>query len=129
MRYVATHEIDEKPVYDHRTGELLVPHLLKVGGLTECEAMIRHQLIERVPIVLARGKKVRCQWLDEMKEGTDGAQQARFEEVAHGIRFNTFAGTDHHRKSSVNQESRRATHPCARVVRHQRCVLALTVTT
>ena len=31
--------------------------------------MTRHQLFERVPIAMARGKKVRCQWLDEMKEG------------------------------------------------------------
>ena len=71
VKYVATHVIDERPVYDHKTGERLAPHLVKVGRWTECEAMIRHQLFERVPIALARGKKVRCQWLDEMKEGAD----------------------------------------------------------
>ena len=58
--------------------------------------MIRHQLFERVPIALARGKKVRCQWLDEMKEGADGSfvrSRLVAMEVAHGIRFDTFAGT------------------------------------
>ena len=34
--------------------------------------MIRRQLFERVPISRARGKNLRCQWLDEMTEGTDG---------------------------------------------------------
>ena len=56
VRYVATHEIDERPVYDEKTGELLAPRLVKVGRQTECEAMIRHQLFERVPIALARGR-------------------------------------------------------------------------
>ena len=51
--YVATHEIDEKPVYDHKTCERLAPNLVKLGRRTECEAMIRHQLFERVPIALA----------------------------------------------------------------------------
>ena len=67
--------------------KLLAPHLVKVGRQTECEATIRHQLFERVPIALARGKKVRCQWLDEMKEGTDGPfvrSRLVAMEVAHG---------------------------------------------
>ena len=68
VSYVATHEMNDRPVHDHKTGELLAPHLVKVSRQAECEAMIRHQLFERVPIALARGKKVRCQWLDEMKE-------------------------------------------------------------
>ena len=72
VSYVATHEIDERPVYDHKTGELLAPHLVKVGRQTEREATIRHQLFERAPIALVRGKKVRCQWPDEVKEGADG---------------------------------------------------------
>ena len=37
--YVVIHEIDYKPVYDHRTGERLPPHLVKVGRQTEHEAM------------------------------------------------------------------------------------------
>ena len=96
MSYVATHEIDEKPVYDHKTGERFSPHLVKVGRQAECETMIRHQLFELVRIALAPGKKVRCQWLDEMKEGTDGPfvrSRPVAMEVAHGIRFETFAGT------------------------------------
>ena len=58
--------------------------------------MITHQLFERGSIALARGKKVRCQWLDEMKEGAAGPfVRCRLVvmEVAHGVRFDTFAGT------------------------------------
>ena len=96
VNYVATHEIDHRPVYDHKTGERLPPHLVKVGRQTEHDAMIRHQLFERVPITKARGKKVRCQWLDEMKEGVKGSfvrSRLVAMEVAHGARFDTFAGT------------------------------------
>ena len=58
--------------------------------------MTRHQLFERVPIAMARGKKVRCQWLDEMKEGANGPfvrSRLVAMEVAHGVRFDTFAGS------------------------------------
>ena len=50
MRYVATHEIDDRPACDHKTGERLSPHLVKVGRQTEYDAMTRHQLFEGVPI-------------------------------------------------------------------------------
>ena len=96
VSYVATHEIDDRPVYDHKTRERLSPHLVKVGRQAEHEAMTRHQLFERVPIAMARGKKVRCQWLDEMKEGANGPfvrSRLVAMEVAHGVRFDTFAGT------------------------------------
>ena len=39
--------------------------------------MIRHQLFERVPIALARGKKVRCQWLDGDERGKIISQEPR----------------------------------------------------
>ena len=58
--------------------------------------MVRHQLFQRVLISLARGKKVRCQVLDEVKQGSDGPLVRRSlvaMEMAHGIRFGTFAGT------------------------------------
>ena len=96
VNHVATHEIDHRPVYDHKTGERLPSHLVKVGRQTEHDAMIRHQLFERVPIAKALGKKVRCQWLDEMKEGVKGSfvrSRLVAMEVAHGARFDTFAGT------------------------------------
>ena len=96
MGYVATHEKDDRPVYDHKTGERLSPHLVKVGRQTEHDAMVRHQLFERVPIAMARGKKVRCQWLDEMKEGANVPfvrSRLVAMEVAHGVRFDIFAGT------------------------------------
>ena len=70
MSYVATRENDERPVYDHKTGERLAPQLVKIGRETECHAVVRHHLFERVLIPLARGKKVRCQGLDEMKVGS-----------------------------------------------------------
>ena len=73
VSYVATHETDDRPVYDNETGERLSPHLVKVGRQTEHDAMTRHQLFERVPIAMARSKKVRCQWHDEMKEGASGS--------------------------------------------------------
>ena len=83
-----THEIDDRPVYDHKTGERLSPHWVKVGRQTEHDAMTRHQLFERVPIAMARGKKVRCQWLDVMKEGATGpflCSRLVAMEVAHGV--------------------------------------------
>ena len=70
-RSLCTHEIDDRLAYDHKTGERLAPHLVKIGRRTGCEATIRHQLFGRVPISLVRGKKVRCPWLEEMKEGAD----------------------------------------------------------
>ena len=42
VSYVATHEINDRPVYDHKTGERLPPHLVKVGRQTEHNAMTRH---------------------------------------------------------------------------------------
>ena len=96
VSYVATHEIDDRPVYDHKTGERSSPHLVKVGRQTVHDAMTRHQLFERVPIAMDRGKKVRCQWLDEMKEGANGPSvRSRLVamKVAHGVQFDTFAGT------------------------------------
>ena len=76
MSYVATHEMDDRPVYDRKTGERLSPHWVKVGRQTEHDAMTRHQLFEGVLIAMDGGKKVRCQWLDEMKE-TTRVQQTR----------------------------------------------------
>ena len=97
VSYVATHEIDDRPVHDHETSERLSPHLVKVGRQTEHEAMIRHQLFERVPIAMARVERVRCERLDEMiKEGTNGPfvrSRIVAMEVAHGVRFDTFAAT------------------------------------
>ena len=58
--------------------------------------MTRHQLFERVPIAMARGKKVRCQWLNEIKEGANGPfvrSRLVAMKVAHGVRFDAFAGT------------------------------------
>ena len=34
VNYVATHEIDDRPVYDHKTVERLSPHFVKVGRRT-----------------------------------------------------------------------------------------------
>ena len=117
VSYVATHVSDERPVYDHKTGERPAPHLVKVGRRTECEAMISHQLFERVPIWLARGKKVRCQWLDEMKEGADGTfvrSRLVAMEVARGIRFDACAGTVSRglRRSRTREDDTAVCSPC-----------------
>ena len=64
--------VDDRSVYDHNTGERLSPHWVKVVRQTEHDATTRRHLFERVPIVMARGKKVRCQWVDEMKHGANG---------------------------------------------------------
>ena len=61
VSYIATHETDDRPVHDHKTGERLSPHVVKVGRQTGHDAMTRHQLFERAPIAMARGHKVRCQ--------------------------------------------------------------------
>ena len=45
---------------------------------------------------MVQGKQVRCQWLDEMKEEVNGPfvrSRLVVMEVAHGLRFHTFAGT------------------------------------
>ena len=120
-----------------RRGELLAPHVVKVGRQMECEAVIRHQLFERVPIALAGGKKVRCQWLDEMKEGADGPfVRSTFVamEVAHGTQLDMFAGTHLKcikitisRAASIKNDRGGHTRALA-FVRHQRCVLARTAT-
>ena len=97
---------------------------MKVGRQTDHEAMTRHQLFERVPIAMARGKKVRCQWLDEMKEGANM-------EVAHGVRFDTFAGTAPLKcikiiisRAAPIKNTRGGHSRVLCTVRHQRCVLA-----
>ena len=48
VSYVAKHEIDERLVHKHLTGERLAPNILKIGRGTQCEAMVGHQLLERV---------------------------------------------------------------------------------
>ena len=130
--YVATHERDDRPVYDHKTGERL-SSTLGEGH----DAMTRHQLFERVPIAMLEVKKVRCQWLDEMKEEQvdhSCATDSLLMEVAHGVRFDTFAGTaplqcikiSISRAASITNKER-TIHSCARLVRHHRFVLACTV--
>ena len=132
VSYVATHETDDRPVYDHKTGERLFPHLVKVGRQIEHVAMIRHQLFERVPIAIPRSKKVRCQWLDEMKDKwTIRVQQTRSDgsgpwcTIWH-IRWHCTPQMhqDHHLECCINQEDERRTVTCACTFRRQRCVLA-----
>ena len=129
---VAKHEIDERPAHDHKTGERLTPHLVNVGRRTQCEAMARHQLFERALIRLPRGKKVRCEWLDEMKQGPDGPSCA-----AGSLQWKWPTGSDHilsqaqHLANASRSSSRwlrRQTHSRARSPRHQRCFLARAAT-
>ena len=71
---VATHEIDDRPVYDHKTGERLSPHLVKVGRQTEYDAMTRHQLFEHV---------LRSRWLEERKSDVNGLMRLKREQMDH----------------------------------------------
>ena len=94
----------ETPVYDHKTGERLSPHQVKICRRTECEAMVRHQLFEPCADPTC-SRKVRCQFSDEMKQGPGGSlMRSRLVamEMAHGIRFDAFAGTRRGRKMSLN---------------------------
>ena len=98
------------------TSERLSPHLLKVGRQTEHDAMTRHQLFERVPIAMARVKDIRCQWLDEMKEGANGPfvrSRLVAMEVAHGVRCDTFAGTVNSRAASLKNTRGEDSHVLA----------------
>ena len=134
--FVATHEIDDRPVYDHKRGDLLSPHLVKVGRQTGHDAMTRHQVFERVPIAMARGKKVRCQWLDEMKEGAYGPfvrTRLVAMEVVHSVRLDTFSGTAPLKSTKIivssaasikNTRGEHSRVTCT--LRHQGCVLACT---
>ena len=106
----------------------LAPHLVNIGQRAECEAMVRHQLFERVLTPLARGKKVKCQWLDEMKQGSNGPLvRSRLVEmeVVHGNRYIRRHSTsqmhqDHHLEGCADKEQERQTHSRARSCRHQR---------
>ena len=130
VSYVATHEIDDRPVYDHKTGERLSPHLVKVGRQTEHDAMTRHQLFERVPIALARGK-VRWQWLDEMKVGATGplcaADSLRWKwPMVYGVMHSLALHVSNASRSPSQELHERRTLTCACTERHQRCVQACT---
>ena len=96
VNYVATHEIDERPVHELKKGGWLSPHLVNVGRQTKCGVLIRHQLFERVPIAWAQSRKVGCYWLYEVKEGSDGPfvrSKPMVMELANKTKFDASAGT------------------------------------
>ena len=68
VSYVATHEIDERPVYDHKTGELLGKGWSTDWLRGNAQTSTVRTCADRV----GSRQKVRCQWLEQMKEGADG---------------------------------------------------------
>ena len=70
VSYVATIEIDDRPVYDHKTGERLSTHLVKVGGQIEHDAMTRHQLFECVPMAGGTQRRASSLFQEHMKGGS-----------------------------------------------------------
>ena len=79
LSYVATHQVDERPVYDRKTGERLALHLVKVARRTECEEIVRHQLFECADRVGSRQEsQMSMAGRDERgSRWTTRAQQAR----------------------------------------------------
>ena len=76
--------------------------LVKIGRRTECEAVVRHQ-----------GKKVRWQWLDEMKQGPDGPFircRLLVMEMADGVRFDTVASIKIIISRAASTKNRRGRH-------------------
>ena len=65
ISYVATKDIGERSVHDHKTGRELRADLVKLGRETERANMLARHLYDLVHISQARGKKVRSMWLDE----------------------------------------------------------------
>ena len=65
VSYAATHEIDDRPVFDHKTCERLSPHLVNVGRPTEHDAMTRHQLLSCLNVFRSR-------WLEVRKTDVNG---------------------------------------------------------
>ena len=67
--------------------------------------MAKQPFVERVFDPLARGKKVRCQRLDELRQGPVGPlvrSRLVATEIAHGNRFDTFRG---HSSSQIASRS------------------------
>lgn len=69
--YVATPDIGQQNVHDHRIGEVLDPELVRAGRAQERLNMEKRELYTRVRIQDSRGKKVRSMWLDEKRVATD----------------------------------------------------------
>ena len=81
VNYDATREIDDRPVYDHKTSERLSPHLVKVGRQTEHDAMTRRQLFECVPIAMAPQKQSSTEsWMARHEESSQSTCTRRRDE-------------------------------------------------
>jgi len=96
ISYVATKDIGERSVHDHKTGKELRADLVKLGRETERANMLARHLYDLVHISQARGKKVRSMWLDEGRS-QDGEPVVRSRCVAMEFnmydRLDVYAGT------------------------------------
>ena len=86
-----------KPVYGHLSGELLDPVQVQEGRDKERAQMKEFGVYKRVLRSDAKGKRVRAQWLDDVKYNDDGTKfvRSRFVamQVAWELRSDCFAGT------------------------------------
>ena len=97
VNYVATADLDWKPVYDAYSGELLDPAMVRAGRDRERRNATEHGLYHRVRKADARGVKVRCMWIDSVKHDSQGKVFVRSRLVAMQFnnheRLDVFSGT------------------------------------
>ena len=58
-------------MHDQWTRERPSPCLVKIGRQTECKALANHHLFDLCFDPVASGRKMRCPWLDVLREGPD----------------------------------------------------------
>ena len=83
-------------VYGAITGELLDPVLVEQGRQKEREQIVKFEVYQRVPLYLAKGKRVKSKWVEDYKV-VGGSRIVRSRlvamEFAWDTRYDTFAGT------------------------------------
>ena len=82
-------------VYGALSGELLAPALVEKGRQKERDQMAKFEVYLRVPLHLARGKRVKSKWVEGYKAvGSSWTVRSRLVamEFAWDTRCDTFAG-------------------------------------
>ena len=126
VSYVATHETDERPVYDNKTSELLPPHLERLvdkrsndqtSTVRTCTDRIGSRREGQMSVAGNRWiiRALRWKWSTESDLIASLAQHSQM--------------LQDHISKAASIKNERGRHTRARLVRHQRCVLARTATT
>ena len=92
VNYVATADLNNKPVFDAYTGERLDPDMVRAGRDRERRNATEHGLYHRVRKCDAKGVKVRCMWIDSTKHDSQGKPFVRSRLVA--MQFNNHERLD-----------------------------------